>query len=276
MVSVTTSCAVARGATRRSAPKGGKHHDLVRVDRRARRDSRRCFRDLRRRSPAAAQRRRSQSETIRQTTSLLSSIIGKWELPSMPIAGRSRTLRDSGFQSRNERNRGRPNVLLILVDDLKPALGCYGDPTARTPHLDALAAQGGIRVLLSAFDALLIVTLFLGFAGLHPLLLLFVLVSLLAVRWWTVFHRAEERLHRAHMRLTAVHTEEMSLVIEEAILMVRKEVEEGKSLKTEVEWVEGMQFDRGYLSPYFVTDPNSMEAVLDDPFLLFVNGKHNA
>lgn len=36
----------------------------------------------------------------------------------------------------------RPNVLLLLVDDLKPALGCYGDGTARTPHLDALAARG--------------------------------------------------------------------------------------------------------------------------------------
>jgi len=36
----------------------------------------------------------------------------------------------------------RPNVLLLLVDDLKPALGCYGDRTARTPHLDALAARG--------------------------------------------------------------------------------------------------------------------------------------
>ena len=37
---------------------------------------------------------------------------------------------------------GRPNVLLLLVDDLKPALGCYGDPAARTPNLDALAARG--------------------------------------------------------------------------------------------------------------------------------------
>ncbi len=36
----------------------------------------------------------------------------------------------------------RPNVLLVLVDDLKPALGCYGDPVAQTPHLDALAARG--------------------------------------------------------------------------------------------------------------------------------------
>ncbi len=36
----------------------------------------------------------------------------------------------------------RPNILLILVDDLKPALGCYGDPVARTPNLDSLAARG--------------------------------------------------------------------------------------------------------------------------------------
>ena len=36
----------------------------------------------------------------------------------------------------------RPNVLLILVDDLKPALGCYGDPLAKTPHIDALASRG--------------------------------------------------------------------------------------------------------------------------------------
>jgi len=45
-------------------------------------------------------------------------------------------------------------------------------------------------------------------------------------------------------------------------------VDEGKSLKTEVEWVEGMQFDRGYLSPYFVTDAQKMECVLEDPFIL--------
>ena len=36
----------------------------------------------------------------------------------------------------------KPNVLLILVDDLKPAMGCYGDVTARTPHMDALAKRG--------------------------------------------------------------------------------------------------------------------------------------
>jgi chaperonin GroEL len=45
-------------------------------------------------------------------------------------------------------------------------------------------------------------------------------------------------------------------------------VEEGKSLKTDFEVVEGMQFDRGYLSPYFVTDPQTMECVLEDAYVL--------
>ena len=45
-------------------------------------------------------------------------------------------------------------------------------------------------------------------------------------------------------------------------------VEEGKSLKTEVEWVEGMQFDKGYLSPHFITDAKSMSCVLDNPAIL--------
>jgi len=50
-------------------------------------------------------------------------------------------------------------------------------------------------------------------------------------------------------------------------------VDEGKSLKTEVEWVEGMQFDRGYLSPYFVTDPAKMTCELDDPYILVYEKK---
>src|SRR5262245_31154263 len=50
-------------------------------------------------------------------------------------------------------------------------------------------------------------------------------------------------------------------------------VDEGKSLKTEVEWVEGMQFDRGYLSPYFVTDATKMTCELEDPYILVFEKK---
>jgi chaperonin GroEL len=61
-------------------------------------------------------------------------------------------------------------------------------------------------------------------------------------------------------------------IIAEAMEKVGKEgvitVEEAKSMETTLEVVEGMQFDRGYISPYFVTDPEKMEAVVNDPYIL--------
>jgi len=65
---------------------------------------------------------------------------------------------------------------------------------------------------------------------------------------------------------------EIGRIIAEAMDRVGKDgvitVEEGKALETTHEFVEGMQFDRGYLSPYFVTDPQKMEVELEDPYIL--------
>ena len=53
-------------------------------------------------------------------------------------------------------------------------------------------------------------------------------------------------------------------------------VEEGKGIRSEVEYVDGMQFDRGYISPYFVTNPDRMEAELEDPYILVTDKKISA
>jgi chaperonin GroEL len=73
---------------------------------------------------------------------------------------------------------------------------------------------------------------------------------------------------------------EIGDVIADAIEKVGKDgvvnVEEGQTLGLELEFTEGMQFDKGYLSPYMVTDAERMEAVLDDPYVLIANQKIGA
>lgn len=65
---------------------------------------------------------------------------------------------------------------------------------------------------------------------------------------------------------------EIGKIIADAMEKVGKDgvitVEDGKSLQTEAKWIEGMQFDKGYLSPYFITNPNTMQCVLDEPYIL--------
>jgi chaperonin GroEL len=72
--------------------------------------------------------------------------------------------------------------------------------------------------------------------------------------------------------ISANHDETIGRIIAEAMDKVGKDgvitVEEAKSMDTSLDIVEGMQFDRGYLSPYFVTDPERMEAVLENPVIL--------
>ncbi|NIS75271.1 MAG: chaperonin GroEL [Deltaproteobacteria bacterium] len=72
--------------------------------------------------------------------------------------------------------------------------------------------------------------------------------------------------------ISANNDEEIGNIIAEAMSKVGKEgvitVEEAKGMETTLEIVEGMQFDRGYLSPYFVTDAERMEVVLEDPYIL--------
>jgi chaperonin GroEL len=77
--------------------------------------------------------------------------------------------------------------------------------------------------------------------------------------------------------ISAGNDDEVGAMIAEAMEKVGREgvisLEEGKSMTTELEVTEGMRFDKGYISPYFATDTERMEAVLDEPFILITDKK---
>ena len=77
--------------------------------------------------------------------------------------------------------------------------------------------------------------------------------------------------------ISAGNDDEVGAMIAEAMEKVGREgvisLEEGKSMTTELEVTEGMRFDKGYISPYFATDTERMEAVLDEPFILLTDKK---
>src|SRR5437660_2389105 len=84
----------------------------------------------------------------------------------------------------------------------------------------------------------------------------------------------------AHVASISAADREIGELIAEVMDKVGKDgvitVEESKGLRFETEYVEGMNFDRGYISPYFITNSDRMEAVLDDPYILITDKKISA
>ena len=84
----------------------------------------------------------------------------------------------------------------------------------------------------------------------------------------------------AHVAGIAANDTEVGDIIADAMEKVGKDgvitIEEGKGIETAVEVVEGMQFDRGYISAYFITDPDKMEVMLEEPFILLTEKKISA
>ena len=83
-----------------------------------------------------------------------------------------------------------------------------------------------------------------------------------------------------HIAAVSANDPEIGRLLAEAMDKVGRDgvitVEEGKTLKLEVEYTEGMQFDRGYVSAYFITDSGRMEAALDEPYILITDKKISA
>ena len=117
-------------------------------------------------------------------------------------------------------------------------------------------------------------------AGANPVILRSGIDQAVAVAVEAVKNQSQEISGRDEIsRVGAIsaRSDEIGNVIADAIDKVGKDgvvnVEEGQTFGMDLEFTEGMQFDKGYLSPYFVTDQERMEAVLDDPYILIANQK---
>ncbi|MCL5054162.1 MAG: chaperonin GroEL, partial [Gammaproteobacteria bacterium] len=120
-------------------------------------------------------------------------------------------------------------------------------------------------------------------AGANPMLLktgieLAVEEAVLSLK--NLARETESREQIAQVASISAADPEVGQMISEAIERVGKDgvitVEESQTFGMEIDLVEGMRFDKGYISPYFSTDPESMTAVLDDPYILYYSSKISA
>ena len=117
-------------------------------------------------------------------------------------------------------------------------------------------------------------------AGANPTALKRGIEKAVAAAVQSIQHQAKEVEGRQEIaQVAAISAADVSIgeVLADAIDKVGKDgtvtVEESNTFGLELEFTEGMQFDKGFLSPYFVTDPERQEAILEDAYLLIVNGK---
>ncbi len=102
-------------------------------------------------------------------------------------------------------------------------------------------------------------------------------VTALETELKSIARDVETTADMANVATISARDEQIGHLIADAFDKVGKDgvitVDESNTFGTELEFTEGMQFDKGYLSPYFVTDPERMEAILDDPYILINQGK---
>src|SRR5881275_234800 len=117
-------------------------------------------------------------------------------------------------------------------------------------------------------------------AGAQPLALkrgIDVAVEAVNDRLLAIAREVDDQAEVANVATISAQDAKIGELIAEAFSKVGKDgvitVEEAQTMVLELEFTEGMQFDKGYISPYMVTDPERMEAVLDDPYVLLHQGK---